>query len=97
MGMSKYTKGPWRVRPTSSEDWDDERGLCVDAGSLCICDTWGSGVADDVMQANARLIAAAPEMAEAMMIFVQRVERGEVKSKKTYAQFMEILKQAGVL
>lgn len=42
-------------------------------------------------QPHARLAAAAPRMAEAMDRFCDRVEAGEIRSKRTYAEFCEIL------
>lgn len=40
---------------------------------------------------HARLAAQAPAMADAMNRFCDRVEKGEVRSKRTYAEFCEIL------
>ena len=40
---------------------------------------------------HADLAAAAPKMAEAMARFCDRVEAGEVRSRRTYAEFCEIL------
>ncbi len=40
---------------------------------------------------HARLAAAAPRMAEAMDRFCDRVEAGEVRSRRTYAEFCGIL------
>jgi hypothetical protein len=45
-------------------------------------------------KANARLIAAAPEMLEAMIWFVRRVRNGEVHSKRTYTLYVEIIEKA---
>ena len=44
------------------------------------------------MESNAKLIVQAPKMLEAMILFCDRVDRGEVRSKKTYASFKEIIK-----
>ena len=43
------------------------------------------------MPTNTRLIAEAPAMLELMKEFVDRVERGEVRSRKTYAAFKEVI------
>ncbi len=40
---------------------------------------------------HAELAARAPAMAEAMSEFCDRVEAGEVRSRRTYAKFCEIL------
>ena len=44
--------------------------------------------------ANARLIAAAPEMLTEMQTFCARVEAGEVRSKRTYAAFKALITKA---
>lgn len=46
-------------------------------------------------KSNARLIAAAPELFEACQEFVRKVEAGEAKSKKSYAQMKAALLKAG--
>lgn len=43
---------------------------------------------------NANLIAAAPDMAGAMQEFIDRCDRGEVRSKRTYSKFKNILAKA---
>jgi 3,4-dihydroxy-2-butanone 4-phosphate synthase len=81
MTTSKHTPGPWLY------------------GSHAIQAQSGEMVArtDTAMRVqDARLIAAAPEMAEAMLTFVARVDAGEVRSKRTYAAFKAILAKAGV-
>lgn len=45
-------------------------------------------------EGDAHLIAAAPEMYEAMQEFVNRVDRGEVRSTATYNKFKTILAKA---
>lgn len=44
--------------------------------------------------ANARLISVAPELLEAMIEFVERVDKGEVRSTKTYNKFKELIRKA---
>lgn len=48
-------------------------------------------IVDKLYEADARLIAEAPVMYGLLKEFVDRVERGEVRSKKTYAKFKEVL------
>lgn len=57
--MSKHTPGPWKA-----EDLNNMGGAIVTAGSREVARTWGYDMAD--MAANARLIAAAPEMLDAL-------------------------------
>jgi hypothetical protein len=50
---AKHTPGPWRFNPVGEvrgADWN-----------VVVCDTYGNGD-DDVADADARLIAAAPEL-----------------------------------
>lgn len=50
--MSSYTPGPWRPYAESSREW------CIDAED--------QGIACTETEANARLIAAAPDLVEAL-------------------------------
>jgi hypothetical protein len=59
--MSAHTPGPWLVRPAEvTSGW----GLCVGNGKHIVAQLKGPAGAEKV--ANARLIAAAPEMLEAL-------------------------------
>lgn len=49
------------------------------------------GRSKEEMDANAKLISAAPEMLHAMIEFCDRVDVGEVRSTKTYNQFKLII------
>lgn len=64
--MPQHTPGPWDTAPTGEPDW--EFGVC-DAGGTIICrfDLW-KGDAEDEQWANASLIAAAPQMLEALQL-----------------------------
>lgn len=62
MKMAEYTRGPWRLSPT-----DDTVVIADDGSEIATIDgdynqpeTW------PIMEANARLIAAAPEIADAL-------------------------------
>jgi hypothetical protein len=59
--MSRHTPGPWIYH------WDGEGGAFVSGGGTAIADTVGP---TECRKANARLIAAAPEMLEALDIVV---------------------------
>lgn len=83
----KHIPGPWTVvwneatnRATIKKE-SDKRSVCSITPN-----NW-----DD---ANAKLIAAAPEMLEAMLEFCNRVEKGEVRSTYTYTKFKAIIKAA---
>lgn len=73
-----HTPGPWESA------WSDGRGvLCVRAANgdwICgeIFNGPGKGMALAEAQANARLIAAAPDLFYALKMCVQRLERPEL-------------------
>ena len=61
--MNTYTPGPWRVAPAS--DYAPSHELNVDAGTrayICLAGVRGDANAE----ANARLIAAAPDLLHAL-------------------------------
>lgn len=88
----KHTPGPWLVHDSYEEDgkiivWDGDEQAHKE-----ICDMGEMGDMNYAQElANAKLIAVAPEMYQAMQEFCDRVEKGEVRSTKTYNKFKEIL------
>jgi hypothetical protein len=86
--MSKHTPGPWTV-----QTWPHERECMgaelpgtraiLGATNICPAVVWG-GLGDE-SQANARLIAASPELLEALQAFVDSWGRG-------YAQRLQAVK-----
>ena len=95
---TKHTKGNWITVANGSyivvktENWfDSDRHLYV---SVMLYDDRNNDLHfSEENKANADVIAAAPEMLEAMQLFVDLVERGEIRSKKTYASFQEMIKK----
>ena len=57
MSDDKFTPGPWSVAKK-----DKLRGAVVAKDGEMVCDQTGAGRYEDEADANARLIAAAPEM-----------------------------------
>ena len=57
MSDDKFTPPPWRA-----PDKGNLRGAVVDKDGKMVCDPSGAGRHEDEAEANARLIAAAPEM-----------------------------------
>ncbi len=43
---------------------------------------------------NNKLIETAPELLKAVQLFNHRVDQGEIRSKKTYSKFKELIKKA---
>jgi hypothetical protein len=65
--MSGYTPGPWHVCPENQADhqWVIAQ---ADGSSVADCSPVGPWVSDVTADANARLIAAAPDVLEALMV-----------------------------
>jgi len=79
-GEWKAVKLPYKVGLCTHEIQFNEDGECVTDG------VYG--------EANAKLIAAAPDLLEACMEFVRKVECGEAKSKRSYAQMKQAIEKA---
>ena len=62
---TQHTKGPWEISATGTE-WD----ICMAGGGDMLADLSGCPNAE----ANARLIAAAPELLEALQGYVAHIE-----------------------
>jgi hypothetical protein len=72
--MAEHTPGPWRVtdeinRVSGGEVIRPSRGDGVDSPVAFVCDFNGYD-RDEERQANARLIAAAPELLEALKLLL---------------------------
>lgn len=86
-----HTPGPWRVWRSQSDK--DPRGICgMDGDMICDIDAWNH-------EANARLIAAAPEMAEALKAaqFLHHYIDGSDRQLEILEQISVALKKAGLL
>ncbi|KKM14292.1 hypothetical protein LCGC14_1707590 [marine sediment metagenome] len=69
--MSKHTKGPWAI---------NEFLVYAENGNGCTLATINStskGISDEEAQANARLIAAAPEMKNMLEDMAKRITNSE--------------------
>lgn len=69
--MSGHTPGPWRVIPANEaiHPWVVGYG---EGDSICDCAPPGPWISDDTADANARLIAAAPELLEQLEAMIER-------------------------
>lgn len=93
----KGTKGSWFIIKVTDHPLNTEEQVAfiqTATHAFDISAVQSSIVDRDTFKANAQLIAHAPEMLEAMQEFCDRVERGEVRSKKTYALFKDLLTRA---
>lgn len=60
---TKHTPGPWEAQEFAVMDAAKTKGIGIYCGDDCITDlVFGQGWSDDQVKANARLIAAAPEL-----------------------------------
>ncbi|MFN3169266.1 MAG: hypothetical protein ACE37E_01075 [Hyphomicrobiales bacterium] len=101
MGEFKGTPGPWLYRPFEFDDWGTVR-----AGKEHICQARYSGAMDqellaqhrkagtDPWEANARLIAAAPELLEAAQAvyagLVERIAEAPTSAKPVFYGIAEL-------
>lgn len=81
----KFAPGEWRIGAVVGKDVYGPEGLV-----LAQC--WRENM--DEAKANARLIAAAPELLEACAEFVHKVDAGEARSKQSYAQMKAAIAKA---
>jgi hypothetical protein len=82
--MTQHTQAPWTVSEAEIEALVDPENSQTYYAPVCSIDTeWG----DEIWKANARLIASAPELLEALKKSEQRIiqlcETVNVLSKKT--------------
>jgi len=79
----KYSTGPWVLAKS---------GISVDAGNIRIRQE--AGGTREEREANARLIAAAPDLLAACAEFVRKVECGEARSIRSYRQMKAAIAKA---
>jgi len=85
--MSKHTSGPWTQGKTTPQN--------VSAGSALICRTFARSRAGDEDRANARLIAAAPDLL-AMLVEAHDIidAIGQPETAKVAARMRATIAQA---
>ena len=66
---NEFTKGEWRVSLSNTSYAD----IVVDGFDICTC--WSGYVGEDETKANAKLIAAAPDLIEALNDLVLASEK----------------------
>lgn len=69
MSGAKHTPGPWVW-----QHWPDGQNTVATQATLgTVANVWTSGAGVDIDKANARLIAAAPELLEALQVAAERL------------------------
>ena len=88
--MTKHTPGPWSVAETRHK-YDT---LIRNRDNDPVASTNFAGYSPKTAAANARLIAAAPDLLAACREFVAKVDRGEARSRFTYARMKDAIAKA---
>lgn len=85
MSEAKHTKGPWRISQNVSRHVIGPKGGVVTCGEL----TWDGPGSTEVADANARLIAAAPEMLDELINMTARF-KAAIMQAGTDEEFAEL-------
>lgn len=92
---TKYTPGPWMRNPGSTNIQCNTRNVgcvsAVDHLALIFADGY---IGQEQAEANATLIAAAPELLEACQEFVRKCDVGDARSKRSYEQMAAAIRKA---
>ena len=78
MGISKHTPGPWIVcTPSDSTDYlciEEDSQLVGEASTIAEVNLGGEGISEQIGSANARLIAAAPDLLAALQEIIKQAD-----------------------
>jgi hypothetical protein len=77
--MSKHTPGPWRTEIDG--ELVGPLGGFMPVGGGCYGSPWMTGITEEARKADARLIAAAPELLEALRSMLEDDDHDEAKRK----------------
>jgi hypothetical protein len=81
--MSKHTPGPWEV---GYHDKHGQRTVLSQHIEICTCWHHSVGAIEKEMEANARLIAAAPELLAALQMVMSLYGDGFAADAQAYAR-----------
>lgn len=84
-----HTPAPWFIEGKTVyalEHYGWKKGVEQFCNRFTVSIGRGQSNADGELEANARLIAAAPELLAACIEFVRKVDAGEAKSTRSYEQ-----------
>jgi hypothetical protein len=90
--MSKHTPAPWEYSTVKLADWYTRIGHCVNIGEEDKIRLYGKEA-----EANARLIASAPELLEALEAFCDMQGRLYGNATQTHIEIALLAKSARVL
>jgi len=90
----KGTKGEWDIRHSESKNAYNVVGTVLGGKYKVARCPYVDGSDMSEAKANAALIAAAPELLEACLEFVRKVECGEAKSTKSYQHMKSAIAKA---
>lgn len=89
---AKHTPGPWRAERTGPWDgWDGWEVIAKDGAT--VCNGLGSQ-RNPIREANARLIAAAPELLEAAKLVLEWYEAEDNHSGTDFYQRMQMCRDS---
>lgn len=90
MTQSKHTPGPWEVQDNTDQEFGQLRVDSYYDGPVAICGTNGETLkVGDECRANAKLMAASPDLLEALKIQVDLSEK-----RKDFGEFYLMAKAA---
>jgi len=92
MTATKHTQGPWQV----FQKWPGYHGIEIRSGDISIADLRVNGHNAVHGEANARLIAAAPEMLEALQAQEMADYDPEASERKGYFERAKQLRKAAL-
>lgn len=93
MTTATHTPGPWTIHAWGNADYE------VLAANSCICNVPDSGDPDDderhdVIEANARLIAASPEMLKALQFILPTLRQASACGNHCDGDGFNLLREA---
>jgi len=92
---TKHTKGEWIIKPSASELYSDIQ--TQDGKRICECKSYGEGFNDateDEREANAKLIAAAPELLKALIDCLYLIDQHDKTGVKAFEKAKLAIKKS---
>ena len=89
MTNSNYTPGPWYTKHGHISSLRSSHGC-----TIANCNRSARGISDDEAEANAHLIAAAPEMLEALKVALKAIDKSGVSYQQISAVVRINMRQA---